>query len=108
MTRERLLRIVSKLLHPITQLRRMHPKVLRCLRIGYAPILDQADRLELELSRKLPSFHLPPPVPSNTFLGVHETGSSSVQPVHRHRLIRFHSHECGPKITAQVSDGRSV
>src|SRR4029450_5018993 len=42
----------------------MHAEVLRCLHIGYARILDQAHRLKLELSRKLPSLHDPPPAPS--------------------------------------------
>ena len=51
-----MLRIVGELLHPIARLRRMHPKVLRCLHIGYPSILDQAHRLKLEFPRKLPSL----------------------------------------------------
>jgi hypothetical protein len=39
-------------------------QVLRCLHIGHASILDQAHGLKLELSRKLPSLHDPPPAPS--------------------------------------------
>src|SRR6516164_1202052 len=39
-------------------------QVLRRLHIGHASILDQAHGLKLELSRKLPSLHDPPPAPS--------------------------------------------
>src|SRR4051812_9850217 len=42
----------------------MHAQVLRCLPVGYASILDQAHSLKLELPRKLPSLHGPPPAPS--------------------------------------------
>jgi hypothetical protein len=41
---------VSELLHRSAQLRRMHAKVLRRPHIGYASILNQADRFQLELS----------------------------------------------------------
>src|SRR3954464_14906348 len=64
MARKRVLRIVAELLHPIAKLRRMHAQVLRCLPVRYAPILDQAHSLKLELPRKLPSLHDPPPAPS--------------------------------------------
>jgi hypothetical protein len=36
------------------------------LHIGHASILDQAHGLKLELSRKLPSLHDPPPAPTKT------------------------------------------
>src|SRR3954451_16084314 len=42
----------------------MHVQVLRCLNIRYAPILDQAHRLKLELPGKLTPLHDPPPAPS--------------------------------------------
>src|SRR5262249_33804318 len=58
------LRILGELFHPIAQLRRVNVQVLRCLNIGHASILDQAYSLKLELSRKLPSLHDPPPAPS--------------------------------------------
>src|SRR5262249_23168518 len=58
------LRILGELFHPIAQLRRVNVQVLRCLNIGHASILDQAHSLKLELSRKLPSLHDPPPAPS--------------------------------------------
>src|SRR3954447_18920445 len=61
---KRLLRIVGELLHPIAQLRHMHVQVLRCLNIRYAPILDQAHRLKLELPGKLTPLHDAPPAPS--------------------------------------------
>src|SRR4051812_43006654 len=59
-----LLWIVGELLHPVAQLRRVNVQVLRRLRIRYASILNQAHRLKLELPRKLPSLHDPPPAPS--------------------------------------------
>src|SRR5271166_5772407 len=58
-----MLRIIGELLHPIAQLRGMHTKVLRCLRIRHAALLDQANSLKLELACELPSLHDPPPVP---------------------------------------------
>jgi len=60
---ERMLRIVHQRLHSVTHLRRMHTKVAPRLRIQYAAVLDQTYRLKLELSRKLPPLHDPPPVP---------------------------------------------
>src|SRR6516225_8556380 len=42
----------------------MNVQVLRCLNIGHAAILDQPHSLKLELARKLPSLHDPPPAPS--------------------------------------------
>src|SRR5271168_3638338 len=42
----------------------MNTEVLRGLRIRYASLFDQPHRLKLELPRKLPSLHDPPPVPS--------------------------------------------
>src|SRR5580658_5130934 len=42
----------------------MHSKVLRGLRIRHATLFDQPYSLKLELSRKLPSLHDPPPAPS--------------------------------------------
>src|SRR5262249_3942028 len=63
--RESMLRVLGQLLHPIAQLRRVNVQVLRRLHIGHASILDQAHGLKLELSRKLPSLHDPPPAPSN-------------------------------------------
>src|SRR6266567_2110223 len=42
----------------------MHAQVLRSLHIGHASLLDQAHSLKLELARKLPSLHDPPPAPS--------------------------------------------
>src|SRR5438309_11138557 len=48
------------------KLRRVNVQVLRRLHIGHASILDQAHRLKLELSRKLPSLHDPPPGPIKT------------------------------------------
>src|ERR1700704_1247569 len=59
-----LLWILGELLHPIAQLRRVNVQVLRRLHIRYASILNQAHRLKLELPRKLPSLHDPPPAPS--------------------------------------------
>jgi hypothetical protein len=59
-----MLRVLGELLHPIAQLRRVNVQVLRRLHIGHASILDQAHGLKLELSRKLPSLHDPPPAPS--------------------------------------------
>jgi hypothetical protein len=58
-----MLRIVGELLHPIAQLRCVDTEVFRRLHIGYAPILDQAHSLKLELARELPSLHDHPPVP---------------------------------------------
>jgi hypothetical protein len=63
MTGEGMLRIVRKLLHPIAQLRLMHTKIMRGLRHRNPALPDQLDRFQLELARKLPSFHSPPPVP---------------------------------------------
>src|SRR5262249_27783788 len=62
--RESMLRVLGQLLHPIAQLRRVNVQVLRRLHIGHASILDQAHGFKLELSRKLPSLHDPPPAPS--------------------------------------------
>src|SRR6476619_3967689 len=59
-----MLRVLGQLLHPIAQLRRVNVQVLRRLHIGHASIFDQAHGLKLELSRKLPSLHDPPPAPS--------------------------------------------
>src|ERR1700722_12792268 len=42
----------------------MHPKALRGLCKRNAPLLDQPHSLKLELLRKLPSLHDPPPAPS--------------------------------------------
>src|SRR4051812_8431292 len=42
----------------------MHTEILRRLRVRHAAFLDQAHRLKLELPRKLPSLHGPPPAPS--------------------------------------------
>jgi transposase len=39
-------------------------RAVRRLHIGHASILDQAHGLKLELSRKFPSLHDPPPAPS--------------------------------------------
>src|ERR1700687_5657513 len=63
MAGEGMLRIVRKLLHPIAQLRLMDTKIMRGLRHRHPALPDQLDRLELEIARKLPSFHGPPPVP---------------------------------------------
>src|SRR5258708_28389552 len=41
----------------------MHTEIVRGLRIGDAPLLDQPHSLKLELACKLPSLHDPPPVP---------------------------------------------
>ena len=60
---EGMLGILSELLRPIPQLRLMHPKVLRRLRVRHASLSDQAHSLKLELPRKLPTLHGPPPVP---------------------------------------------
>src|SRR3982074_3008191 len=59
-----MLRIVRNLLHPIAQLRRMNTKVFRGPGIRHATVLDQSNRLKLELSRKLPPLHDAPPAPS--------------------------------------------
>src|SRR5262245_65558678 len=59
-----MLRVVGELLHPLPQLRHVDVQVLRRLHIRYASILDQAYSLKLELPRKLPSLHGPPPAPS--------------------------------------------
>ena len=59
-----MLRIIRKRLHPTAQLRLMHTQILRGLRIRNASLLDQPHSLKLELSRKLPSLHDTPPVPS--------------------------------------------
>src|SRR5260370_40703306 len=48
----------------VAQLRRMDTQVLRGLHIRHAPFLDQPHSLKLELARKLPSLHDPPPAPS--------------------------------------------
>src|SRR3984957_6053595 len=64
LARKCLLRIVSKRLNPAAQLGLMYAQVFRRLRVRHAAFLDQAYRLELELSRKLPSLHDPPPAPS--------------------------------------------
>ena len=42
----------------------MHTQVARGLRNAHPAFLDQAYRLKLELPRKLPSLHDPPPAPS--------------------------------------------
>src|SRR3954470_23414633 len=62
--RKRVLWIVAELFYPIAKLRLMHAEVLRCLPVRHASILDQAHSLKLELPRKLPSLHDPPPAPS--------------------------------------------
>src|SRR5271169_1439744 len=59
-----MLRVARKRLHPATQPRLMNSKVLGSLYIGHAAFLDQSHSLKLELPRKLPSLHDPPPVPS--------------------------------------------
>src|SRR5580704_17458457 len=41
----------------------MHTEILRSLRIRHAPHLDQPHSLKLELPRKFPPLHDPPPVP---------------------------------------------
>src|ERR1700733_13957747 len=41
----------------------MHTQILRGLRIRHASLFDQPHRLKLELPRKLPPLHDPPPVP---------------------------------------------
>src|SRR5258708_22574103 len=48
----------------VAQLRRMDTQVLRGLHIRHAAFLDQPHSLKLELARKLPSLHDPPPAPS--------------------------------------------
>src|SRR5258705_5542717 len=48
----------------VAQLRRMDTQVLRRLHIRHAAFLDQPHSLKLELARKLPSLHDPPPAPS--------------------------------------------
>lgn len=58
-----MLRIVGGLLHPLTQPRRMNTEVVCGLGVRHALILDQLDRLKLELSRELPSLHHTPPTP---------------------------------------------
>src|SRR6185312_395674 len=60
---EGMLGILRELLRPVPQLRLMHAQVLRGLRIRHASISDQAYSLKLELPRKLPTLHDPPPVP---------------------------------------------
>src|SRR4051812_3788785 len=79
-----LLWIVGELLHPVAQLRRVNVQVLRRLRIRYASILNQAHRLKLELPRKLPSLHDPPPAPSK-----HLTRClrNRVQAIHRNFIL---------------------
>src|SRR5262245_23051083 len=64
MARKGVLRIIGELLHPVAQLRCVNVQILRCLRIRYASILDQAHSLKLELPRELSSLHDPPPAPS--------------------------------------------
>src|SRR6266849_4297113 len=59
-----MLRIIRQRLHPVAQLRRMDTQVLRGLHIRHAAFLDQPHSLKLELARKLPSLHDPPPAPS--------------------------------------------
>src|SRR4029077_12009806 len=59
-----MLRIPRERLHPTAQLRLMHTEIERGLRIRDAPLLDQPNRLKLELPCKLPSLHDTPPVPS--------------------------------------------
>ena len=49
---ERMLRIVRKGPHPVTQLRWMHLQVLRCSRIRDPAIPDQTHSLKLEIPRK--------------------------------------------------------
>ncbi len=44
----------------------------------HAPLADQLHRLELELTVELPLLHCHPPVPKTPYLGVRETGSSSL------------------------------
>src|SRR5271170_5945595 len=64
MAREGLRRIVRQRLHPAAKLGRMHPQVLRGLRITNPALLDQPNSLKLELAGKLPSLHDAPPAPS--------------------------------------------
>src|SRR6185312_17554093 len=60
---EGMLGILRELLRPVPQLRLMHAQVLRGLRIRHASLLNQAHSFKLELPRKLPPLHDPPPVP---------------------------------------------
>lgn len=55
-------RIGRKELHPFAQLVLMDIQIPRRLRHAHSAILDQADRLHLELTPKLSSPHAPPPV----------------------------------------------
>src|SRR5689334_9629163 len=61
---ECVLDIIGEGLHPIAQLRRMHLQVLRSLRVRDPSIPDQPYCFKLELPRKPPSLHDPPPAPS--------------------------------------------
>src|ERR1700759_1537065 len=61
---EGLRRIVRQRPHPAAKLGRMHPQVLRGLRITNPALLDQPNSLKLELAGKLPSLHDAPPAPS--------------------------------------------
>src|ERR1700753_3449881 len=61
---EGLRRIVRQRPHPAAKLGRMHPQVLRGLRITNPALLDQPNSLKLELTGKLPSLHDAPPAPS--------------------------------------------
>src|SRR6201989_3001867 len=61
---EGLRRIVRQRPHPAAKLGRMHPQVLRGLRITNPALLDQPNSLKLELTGELPPLHDAPPAPS--------------------------------------------
>src|ERR1700704_3595766 len=61
---EGLRRIVRQRPHPAAELGRMHPQVLRGLRITNPALLDKPNSLKLELTGKLPPLHDAPPAPS--------------------------------------------
>ena len=63
MTAKSILRIAGKRLHLIAQYRPVHTQIERRLANADTTILDQADRLKLELSRNFPALHDKPPVP---------------------------------------------
>src|SRR6266481_2844529 len=64
MARKGMLRITRKRLHPIAQHRPVHTQIARGLRNTHPAFPNQPDSLKLVLSRKSPSLHDPPPVPS--------------------------------------------
>src|SRR4051812_46377040 len=84
-----LLWIVGELLHPVAQLRRVNVQVLRRPPIGHASILDQAHRLKLELPRKLPSLHDPPPAPSKHLTRCLRNRVQATMPVFRAAQTSF-------------------